>query len=95
MDHNTVKTLIQGFSLADPAISKRAQAQAPEMLALLLIIGSVARIDLGFTQAIALELSVQDQIQQVIKVCVGNLSLWQLARLVECDEDPKQEESNG
>lgn len=75
MDQTTVKILIQEFHLIDPALADRARDYALELLALLLIVDSAAQIDLGFTQAIALELSMQDRIHEVIKAC------WKTQRL--------------
>ncbi len=76
-------TLIQGYELLDSTILERAQDNALKILALLLIIKSAARFNIGEIQTLAVSSETQSKIFEVVRACSGDLSLLQLERTVE------------
>lgn len=78
-----IDVFVQGLLRYDPAVAGRAQEHSLEMLALLLIVGSAARIEVGPIEASILNSSVKERIWRLLEACAPEVSLWKVERLAE------------
>lgn len=78
-----IENFIRGLRIYDPAVVGRAQEHSLEMLALLLIVGSAARFEIGPVQASVVAPEIRERIWQLVETCAPEVSLLKVARLAE------------
>jgi hypothetical protein len=78
-----IENFIRGLQIYDPGVVGRAQEHSLEMLALLLIVGSSLRIEVGPIEASVLNSTVRERIWKLVETCAPEVSLLKVERLAE------------
>lgn len=78
-----IDVFVRGLVRYDPAVVGRAQEHSLEMLALLLIVSSSARTEIGPVETSALNSTIRDRIWKLVETCAPEVTLLKVERLAE------------
>lgn len=78
-----IDIFVRGLVRYDPTVAERAQACSLEMMALLLVVGSAARIEIGPVEASVVAAETRSRIWSLLEGIAPEVSLLQASRLAE------------